>query len=73
MSTTMKPPFVTQAKNLSALDKMKLVNLLLEELDRPDPQVEQLWATESKRRLRAMRSGKMKTYTLDEVFGKARK
>ena len=51
---------------------MKLVNLLLEELDRLDPHVNNLWATESKRRLRAMRSGKMKAYSLDDVFGKSR-
>ena len=73
MTTAMKPPFVAKAKSLSDLDKLKLVNILLEDLDKPDPSIEKAWAGESKRRLRAMRSGKMKTYSIEEVFGRNRK
>jgi len=72
MSIALKSPLVTKAKSLNDLDKLKLVNILLEELDRPDPAIEKAWATESKRRLRAMRSGKMKSHSMDDVFGDKR-
>jgi hypothetical protein len=68
MTTALKSPFVTKDKSLNDLHKLRLVNILLEDLDRPDPTIEKTWAIESKRRLRAMRSGKMKSYTIDDLF-----
>ncbi len=55
---------------LSDNQKMVVVNYLLEELDRPDPEIDKRWAREALRRQKEMRSGKVKPLTHDEVFKK---
>lgn len=65
-------PLLVQASALRPLDRLDLVNALLEDLDRPDSHVEQAWIPEAKRRLAAMRSGLMRTYSLGQVFGQYR-
>lgn len=66
-------PLLARARGLRPDEKLELVNALLEELDRPDPAIEQAWGAEAKRRLTAMRAGRMRTYSLAQVFGKYKK
>lgn len=66
-------PLLAQARGLRPSEKLELVNALLEDLDRPDPSIEQAWGVEAKRRLTAMRSGRMRSYSLTQVFGKYKK
>ncbi len=63
-------PLLARAKELRPDEKLALVNALLEDLDRPDPTIEEAWAVEAKRRLAAMQSGRMRSYSLAKVFGK---
>ncbi len=63
-------PLLARAKELRPDEKLALVNALLEDLDRPDPTIEEAWAVEAKRRLAAMQSGRMRRYSLAQVFGK---
>ncbi len=63
-------PLLARAKELRPDEKLALVNALLEDLDRPDPTLEEAWAVEAKRRLAAMQSGRMRSYSLAKVFGK---
>ena len=58
---------VKWAKSQSLLKKMATAALTEH---RPDPSIEQAWVAESKRRLAAMRSGRMRTYSLAQVFSK---
>ena len=58
---------------LSDNEKLVVVNYLLEELDKPDPEIYKAWAKEALRRQKEMRSGKVKTLSHDEVFGKYKK
>ena len=66
-------PLLARALGLRPNEKLELVNALLEDLDRPDPSIEQAWGVESKRRLVAMRSGRIRSYSLAQVFGKYKK
>lgn len=56
------------AKNLRPEDKLAV----LEDLDRPDPLIEQAWANEAKRRLIAMQRGRMRCHRLTKVIGRYR-
>jgi hypothetical protein len=69
MSKTLSP-LVAQAKKLPDQDKLALINVLLEDLDKPDAQIEQAWATEAVRRRQLIREGTMKTYSHAQVFAK---
>jgi Putative addiction module component len=58
----------TQA--LKPLDKAKLVELILADLDQPDPAIEAAWIEEVERRQAEVKAGTVKLRTAEEVFGK---
>lgn len=55
---------------LTDIEKLLIVDYILADFDKPDPEIDKLWAKEAVRRQKAMRSGKMKTYSYDDVMGK---
>ena len=67
---TVNKALLKEAKQLVPLQKLKLVEFLLKNLDQPDPNVEKAWAKESERRVAAFKAGKTKTYSMHEVIGK---
>lgn len=46
------------------------MDLLPQSLDKPDPEIDQIWGEEAVRRLAAYDAGHSKTYSMDEVLGK---
>ena len=54
-------------------EKMVVLNYILHELDKPDPEIDKAWIKEVDRRQKELRSGKVKPLTMDEVFGKYKK
>lgn len=56
------------ALSLNASERFAVVEKLLESLDRPDPQLDEIWADEAERRLHAYDQGKMQTLTLDQAL-----
>ncbi len=54
-------------------EKMVVLNYILKELDRPDPEIDKAWVKEATRRQKEMRSGSVKALRMDEVFGKYKK
>lgn len=60
-----------QTKGIPPSDKAKLVDLILADLDVIDPAIENAWIEEVLRRQEAVRSGKMRTYTIEEVMGRS--
>ncbi len=55
---------------LSDIEKLLVVDYILADFDKPDPEIDKLWAKEALRRQKAMRSGKMKVHSYDEVMRK---
>ena len=57
-----------EALVLSPNERIGLVEELLNSLDKPDPEIDVLWAKEAEDRLRAYRSGEVQAYSAEEVF-----
>lgn len=62
-----------QVQALPDSDKLQLVDVLLTELDKPDPDIDRVWAGESQRRWKAYKAGKMKAIPYNEVMKKFKK
>lgn len=59
-----------EALTLKPSEKAELVDKLLSSLDRPDREIDQLWAKEVEDRIDAYERGEIKAVTLKEVFEK---
>jgi putative addiction module component (TIGR02574 family) len=59
---------IEQALSLKAADRYLLLELLHSSLDKPDPEIEQVWHEEILRRVKALDEGQMKTVSMEEVF-----
>lgn len=62
-----------QARSLPDSDKLKLVDVLLSDLDKPDSDIDRIWVAESERRWKAYKSGKMRSIPFQEVIKKFKK
>ncbi|OGU34316.1 MAG: addiction module protein [Ignavibacteria bacterium GWB2_35_6b] len=56
-----------EAMNLRPAERLRLIEMLTKSLSKPDENVEQTWAEESEKRYEALRTGKVKTISLDEI------
>jgi putative addiction module component (TIGR02574 family) len=59
-----------EVESLPDVQKLQLVDALLIELDKPDPEIDKVWADEAHRRWKAYKSGKMKAIPYQEVMRK---
>jgi putative addiction module component (TIGR02574 family) len=57
-----------QAIALKPEERFMIVEGLLKSLDEPDQKIDDIWAEEAEKRLKAYRSGKLKGIPMDEVF-----
>jgi len=63
-------PIVRDAINLPPLERLQLVDSLLESLDMLDKEIEELWAKESTRRWEGYHAGTITSVSASEVFEK---
>ncbi len=61
------------ALELPSKERANLVDYLLSSLDQPDEQIDNLWREEVEDRINAYRTGKIRSFTLEEVLSKYRK
>jgi putative addiction module component (TIGR02574 family) len=59
-------------RSLSDTEKLKLVDSILIQLDRPDPEIDRIWADEARKRWLAYKSGKLETVSYEKVMSKHR-
>ncbi|HEX9970743.1 MAG TPA: addiction module protein [bacterium] len=52
---------------LSDLEKIRLIEMLMDDLDRPSPNIEKLWIEESEKRYKAYKEGKVKGIPLEVI------
>jgi hypothetical protein len=64
---------IEQASQLTVLEKLEVVDALLASVDKPDPEIDRLWAVEAEDRLAAYRQGEIKALELNEVLAKYQK
>ena len=60
----------SQTKDMPAKDKAKLVDMILSDLDRPDPSIEKAWIREVVQRKSNLRNGRTKALSYRQVMGK---
>ncbi len=63
-------PMIERLKALPDMDRLQIVDYLLESLDMPSPEIERLWIAEAQDRYAAYKRGEIKTISIDEVFAK---
>ena len=63
---------IEQAKQLTALEIIEVVDALLASVDKPDTEIDKQWANEAEDRLAAYRRGEVKALDLNQVLAKYR-
>ena len=71
MSTT-TDEIASQIKELPDVEKLRLVDAILTELDKPDPEIDRVWADEARKRWTAYKQGRIATLSYEEVMAKHR-
>ncbi|MEW6079507.1 MAG: addiction module protein [Thermodesulfobacteriota bacterium] len=61
-----------EALALKPSEKALLIDKLISTLDRPDQQIDELWAEEVEGRIDAYEQGKLKSLSLEEILQKYR-
>ena len=57
-----------QAINLPAIERVALIEGLVESLDKPDPALDAMWLEEARSRIAAYHAGELDAVDADEVF-----
>jgi len=57
-----------QAMALKSGERFMIVEGLLESLDEPDRKIDEIWAEEAEKRLRAYREGRLAGIPMEEIF-----
>lgn len=61
-----------EIKSLPDAEKLRLVDVILADLEKPDPEIDRIWAEEARRRWAAYKSGRARTVSYEEVMSKYR-
>ena len=64
-----KHEIIDMALQLKAAERYEIVESIMQSLDKPDDEIDQVWAEEALHRARACDEGRMKTVSFEEVFG----
>ena len=59
-----------QLSHLPSLEKLRLAELLLADLDTPNPEIDAVWRAEAQKRWQAYKSGSLKTVRYETVMQK---
>ena len=60
-------------RSLSDLEKLRLVDDILAQLDKPDPEIDRIWADEARKRWEAYKSGRLQTVSYEDVMAPHRR
>jgi len=62
-----------EVKGLSDAEKLRLVDEILADLDKPDPEIDRVWAKEARKRWAAYKAGRVPTVSYESVMAKYRR
>ncbi len=60
-------------KSLPDTEKLKLVDEILTQLDKPDPEIDRIWADEARKRWEAYKAGKIASVSYEVVMAPYRR
>ena len=67
---TISKELSAKIKTLPDNEKIELVDSILMQLDKPDPEIDSIWAEEAKKRWEAYTTGKVETVSYRQVMKK---
>lgn len=59
--------------DLPDVEKLQLLEAILTDLDKPDPEIDKVWAEEARKRWAAYKAGKVPTVSYEAVMAKHRR
>lgn len=59
-----------QVSHLPSIEKLRLAELLLADLDTPNPEIDAIWREEAQKRWQAYKAGELKTASYEAVMQK---
>lgn len=67
---TITDELAAKIRTLQDIEKIELVDSILMQLDRPNPEIDRIWADEARKRWQEYKSGKLDTVPYEQVMGK---
>lgn len=61
---------VSEIRSLPEEEKLKVLDALLNDLDRRDPEIDRVWANEARKRWNAYKAGEAETVSYEELMAK---
>ena len=68
--TTQAEKLVTEIRALPDEEKLRVLDAILTDLDKPDPEIEQVWAEEARKRWNSYKAGRLKTVSYEDLMRK---
>lgn len=62
-----------EIRDLPDVEKSRLLDAILTDLDKPDPEIDRVWAVEARERWAAYKAGKLPTVSYESVMAKHRR
>jgi putative addiction module component (TIGR02574 family) len=63
----------SEIHSLPDVEKLRLVDAILADLDKPDPEMDRIWADEARKRWAAYKAGRIPAVSYQEVMDKHRR
>lgn len=70
--STIADKLVSEIRALTNAEKLRLVEAILTDLDKPDPEIDGIWAEEARKRWTAYKAGRVPTVSYEDVMAKHR-
>jgi len=67
---TQADKLVSEIRALPDEEKLRVLDAILTELDRPDDEIDRVWAIEARKRWSSYKAGQLQTVTYEELMGK---
>ena len=61
---------VSEIRALPDVEKLRLVETILTDLDKPDPEIDRIWADEARKRWAAYKAGRIPSISYEAVVAK---
>ena len=71
--STSADKLASEIKDLPDAEKLRLVDAILADLDKPDPEIDRIWADEARKRWASYKAGRIPTVSYEEVMSKHRR
>jgi len=63
----------SEIRDLPDVEKLRLVDAILTDLDKPDPEIDRIWAEEARKRWVGYKARRIPTLSYEEVMAKHRR